>query len=225
MKRPYTAAAGSGLTSIGLFNSTRIRGITIDNPTSGWIFVVEIRDFCPPYTLQWTRDLEFAGNAITVTYGAGPSGQVNTITGDPYTVTLDSEPVGNSPGVGQQFIDKFTPVLNFADNDRLVHSATGGTGTITLVAASASLRYRLLTLTLSLGFGINTSASSSNVLCRLFSGANRVGTILLVPHATPVVSLVFPAGFDYPINTAIRYDALCNYADQLVNLAGTYQAI
>lgn len=111
MKRPYTAAPGVSLPSISLFNATPIRGIIVDNPSGGWLYIVEILDFCPPYTLQWKRDLDYAGSAITVKYGIGPASQISTNQGDAYAIVLDSEPVGNSAGFPSPFVKQFNPLL------------------------------------------------------------------------------------------------------------------
>lgn len=113
MKRPYTANPGTSLTSISLYNATQIRGVVIDNPSGGWLYVVEANDFCPPFKLGWARDLEYAGTALTVIYGRSPASQVSTTQGDPYTVTVDSEPVGLSAGVDAPFVTQFNPFLVF----------------------------------------------------------------------------------------------------------------
>lgn len=108
MQQRFTANPGTSLTSIQLYNATPILGVVVDNPTGGWLYIVELRDYVPPYTLQWSRDLEYAGSAISVVYGSAPSGQVSTNQGDPYTVTLDSGTVGASAGVPSSYIQQFT---------------------------------------------------------------------------------------------------------------------
>jgi hypothetical protein len=122
MKRPYTANPGTNLISISLFNATPIKGVVVDNPSGGWLYIVELNDFVPPYTMAWARDLEYAGSALTIRYAIAPATQVSTQFGDPYTVTLYSDPVGASAGVPSQFIDQFNPIkLAF-----LTHTFTPG---------------------------------------------------------------------------------------------------
>lgn len=122
MQRPYRAAPGVSLPSISLFNATPIKGVVVDNPSGGWLNLVELNDFVPPYTMAWARDFEYSGSALTVNYAVSPAGQVSTQFGDPYTVTLYDQPVGSSAGVPSQFIDQFNPIkLAF-----LTHTYTPG---------------------------------------------------------------------------------------------------
>lgn len=135
MKRPYTAAPGVSLPSISLFNSTPIKSVIVDNPSGGWLYIVELKDFVPPYTLAWSRDLEFSGSAITVQYGVTPAGQISTQQGDPYTVTLVDVPSGTSAGVPSQFIDAFTKFLGIQSPDLPIVNGQSGVLNFNIVPA------------------------------------------------------------------------------------------
>lgn len=228
---PFVSAPGVVLTgdleAISL-PAGHARGIVIDNPSGSWLTVFPLYDFVPPYTIGWARDFPMSIASATVRYTDGPSGQISTQQGDPMSIALDTDPVGSSdgsPAPGATFIEQFTPVLAFADLDRVVFAATGGTGSVILVSGITGKRHRLLTLTPTLQFGTATTQSASNVWFRMsdFSGRPSL-RCLLTPHA-PFAIFTFPLGLDFPIGLSIAYDAITNYADQRISVVGSYQVI
>lgn len=223
MKLPRTVAVGSDLISATM--QLPIHGIVIDNPSGGWLFVVEANDFCPPYTLQWSRDLEYAGTAITVRYGQSPAGQVSTRQGDPYTVTLNSEPVGNSPGVAQQFVEQFTPVQT-ANTQQTINFL--GFIPITIAPAIANKRYRLLAASLILDISATTglsydSSTAIEIFDSLGGGGNVQIPLHLTGHSQP--SDHFVGEVDFPVGSGISMSGATEYANTDIILSITFQII
>lgn len=223
-----TVPRGTGDVEAISLPAREARGIIVNNPSGSWLTVYPLHDDVPPYTLLWSRDFPMSVANATVRYDNGPAGQVSTQDGDPFTVWLDTDPVGTSDGTpapGKPFVQGFTPVLNFADLDRLVQAASGGTGLVGLVPGVAGVRYRLLTLTPTLQFGTSSTQSASNVYFRMSNSGGRPPQRVLLTPRVPVVPLIFPLGLDYPAGGSIDYSAITNYADQLITVTGTYQVL
>ena len=232
MKQSFTANPGVSLTSIQIRGGVPLHGIVIDNPSGNWLFVVELLDYCPPYTLGWSRDFDYAGSAITIRAGNGPSGQVGTNAGDAYTVTLNTDPVGFSAGnvsggggSGSSFIQNFTPTLS---NVTVILCFTSTFNHIGFIAnPGGNKRIRLLTVFAHLGIpaGVaivgRTWRSPCNVAFISFDGA--ISVYLRVSEATPFV--VMPVNMDTTPNTSLDLWGQADWADTNVTMGAIYQLI
>lgn len=219
MKLPRVVAVGSDLVSATM--QLPINGIVIDNPSGGWLYVVEADDYCPPYTLQWSRDLQYRASAITVRYGKSPAGQISTRQGDPYTVTLDSEFVGNSSGVAQQFIENFTPVLTAVRANLTVGVLSGGI-VPGFIAAVTNKRIRILTATASLD---PADVSESPTIVSLDDSLGSGYSIPLVLNGRDQPSDKFVGIFDLPISAGLNINAGTDWANVIVNISVQYSLI
>lgn len=219
MKRPYTVAVGTDLVSATL--QVPINSIIIDNPSGGWLYVVEANDFCPPYTIQWTRDLEYRATAITVRFGQSPANQVSTTQGDPYTVTLNSEFIGNSQGSAQQFIENFTPVLTAVRANLTVGVLTGGI-VAGFIPAVANKRLRILTATTSFDPAV---VGESPTIVSLDDSLGLGYSIPLVLNGRDQQADKFVGVFDLPIGAGLNLNASTEWANVLVNTSVQYNRI
>lgn len=228
---PFVSAPGLVLTGDLVAMSLpagHARGIVIDNPSGSWLTVYPLFDYVPPYTLGWSRDFPMSVASATVRYTDGPSGEISTLAGDPMSVALDTDPVGasdGSPAPGQAFITGFTPVLGFSDLDRQVTALSGGTGSIVLVAGIAGKRLRVFSILPTLQFGTLATQSASNVYFRMGSTGGRPPQRVLLTPRVPCVPIIFPQGLDWPVGLSVFYDAITNFADQLITVTGSYQVI
>ena len=223
MKNKRTVAVGSDLISATM--QLPIHGIVIDNPCGGWLYIVEANDFCPPYTLQWSRDLEYAASAITIRYGQAPAGQVSTQQGDPYTLTMDSEFVGNSPGSAQQFIDKFTGTLtaNFAGTIGVLAFPA-----VTILVGVTNKRIRMKTATVMLDqsqtAGLSYDAGVSMLLSDALSGGGNVQIpMYLSGHDHPIDHFI--GDVDFPVSSGINLSGTSEYRNTDIICSVTYQLI
>lgn len=234
MKQSYSALPGVSLQSITLPAGNGIKGVAIDNDSGGWLYVVELRDWCPPYVHNWTRDMDYTGSAITVQYGTaptggaivtGPSAQVVTNQGDGYTVTLYDSQVGYSNGTPENYIEQFTPVLSVSLH---YQPSTAGT-TAAFLPAVPGKRYRLLTVNTQLtntGTGTPATDASSPVNWSIKSAVTNIilciGAIggmgdLGTPQTLPV---------DAPVGEGLNMVGTSSYAQgNGFVLTATYQLI
>lgn len=141
MRFSFTANQGVSLESKSLPNGALIAGILIDNPGGQWLYVVSEQQYIPPYTIGWSMPLSYEQASITVKSGISPAGQVGTIQGDAWTLTLDSTPVSVSAGgPTSQFIQQFTPQFN-ANVSLLARTSIATSAAI--LPSNTSKRYRL----------------------------------------------------------------------------------
>lgn len=102
-----TVPVGVDLQAFGTPGGQAVSGIIIDNPSGDWLLVQPGNNlFVPPYQMGWAHSFlptTASVNVLATTFGAAralpPAGQVSTLQGDPYTVKLYDEPVGESNGV------------------------------------------------------------------------------------------------------------------------------
>lgn len=165
---PFNAVAGVDLLSKALPNGGMIRGIQIDNPTGSWLYIVSERAYCPPYTVGWAMPLTYGQSAITITAGNGPSGQIGTDVGDPWTLYLFDEEVESSAGVPYQFVQNYSPTLLAGQT----FTIPTGSALINqnLVSAVVGRQLRIISAAMSYNdFGNFITPQDSSVVCALFS--------------------------------------------------------
>lgn len=151
MQKVYTASPGASIQEASLPNGSLIRGISVDNPSGSWLFVKSEMVFIPPYTLGWALALSYAQTSVSVVAGPGPAGQTSTSAGDPWNLTVVTEPLSPSQGVptpGKNDIIPTAQSSNFAFNG-LTAIAANHTDIFNLVPGVAGKSVRLLTLSLS----------------------------------------------------------------------------
>lgn len=175
MKELFQFAPGSNAQSVSLSNAAPIRGIQIDNPTGGWLYVVSEKVYVPPYTIGWSLPLSYDQTSVNVNYGNGPAGQVGTNQGDNWTIILFNEEVDQSAGAQYQFTSGFASTIALTGNQYdLIASNSYSISNQIIIPAIAGTRIRLHSLFISrivrsagwrppLSF-IFTSSGTNNIL-------------------------------------------------------------
>jgi hypothetical protein len=215
MKRPYTANPGVNLVSISLFNATGIKGVEVDNPSGGWLYIVELKDYVPPYTLAWARTLEYTGTSLNVNYGISPAGQVSTTQGDPYTVTLYDEPITDSAGVPApgQFISNFTPPTGVFSNAANVN--TNSIFSVQIAPAVAGRRYRVTSFGVTRWSQGTTNAIDSPFWVELATDAagNNPKYRRGIAQNEKGIGEAWAPGLDFEVGLALRLNMQADWAD------------
>lgn len=126
MREIRTFAPGASALSVALSNAAPIRGIQVDNPSGGWLYVVSEQQWVPPYTIGWAMPLSYDQSSITIQYfTTGPASQVGTTAGDNWTLTVFDEAVAQSDGSQYQLNTGFAPLITSGGRNLVLNSANG----------------------------------------------------------------------------------------------------
>lgn len=230
MKQDFTAAVGASLLYKSLPNGTPIRGVVIDNPTGGWLYLVSENQWIPPYTNGWSMPLTYEQTSVNVEYrNVGPAGQISTqqgTTDSPWRLELNSEVVdADAGGPTSNFVEQFTPVLR-AQSNAVFRTNTGLINT-TLIAAVPNKRIRLLTLE---AMPFNNLAGAvafvgSTYITYLDINGAAVADFFLSPY-NPNPNRIWPVGVDLPTGSQLEYagNLVAIHRTQILSIA-TYQLI
>jgi hypothetical protein len=210
MQKQFTAAAGTSLVSISLPNGTPIRGIQIDNPSGSWLYVSSEQQYCPPYTIGWAVMLSYSNSSVNVTAGNGPSGQVGTIQGDPYTVYLDSEAVAPSTGQPYQFTSEFSQNTLTASAATFVGSNLGINATV--IPAVANKRIRVVSVNVSCRELRSSDAICSVLLSDFPVTAIYLGVAIGGPAGRTFSQVYTDGSMDFPVGAGMQMTASLNFA-------------
>jgi hypothetical protein len=227
MKLEFTAAPGVGLASKSLPNGTPIKGITIDNPSGSWLYIVSERQFVPPYTIGWSMPCSYEQSSVTVNAGQSPAGQVSTTQGDPWTLILDSEPVNaDTGGPTKAFIDQFTPTLYAAVGPQVIQKSVVNFNVLD-IAAIPGKRIRVLGWSAIVGpdNDPNTDIVSLTKLV-LFDSLTAVDYIELGgADRRSSDSRIFVPGIDFGVGDYLKVTGRTTWLNVSVNTSVKYQII
>jgi hypothetical protein len=200
VKKTFWANPGENLEDVMLPNGNVMRGITIDNPSGTWLYVVSERAYVPPYTLGWATALQYSAASITVKSADGPSGQISTLQGDPWSLTLDEDETSASAGVpapNKGFIENFTPVLYAATSIPQRLNISDVFVDIIQITGIANKRLRLLDWAVFLDGDWTSSIKAS-----IFEGANTIDKTQLT-ESTISYSRTFVPGIDCTVGNGL----------------------
>lgn len=214
MKLDFTATPGQSLLYKSLPNGEPIRGIVIDNPTGGWLYVVSENQWVTPYTNGWSMPLTYMQSSINIEYrSVGPAGQTSTqqgTTDSPWRLEINSEEVDSSSGgPTNNFIDRFTQVLSA--NGTAHAPAFIGPGTFTeALPAVPNKRYRILSIessqnpvTLGGTTGRNSISSITSFYVQWFSGTKTIHNVFISAENRTDFA-IYPLGIDLDVNAPLR---------------------
>lgn len=226
MRQTFTIPVGGDLVAASL-SSGQLRGVIIDNPGGAWLQLFPTYDFIPPYVLGWATTIPAAASITVKTIPTGPSGQISTLKGDPYTVTLDSEPVtisGGVPAPGASYVAGFTPVASWSET----FSATIGAGSSGLIVSpNAGQRFTILSLAAEYIINPTGSSGQSPVQVLLSSNPPTAGVFLtgfLSPEKRSF-ERSFGDGINWPINVGFQCEGVSTWCDELIRYSVSYMVL
>lgn len=228
MRQTFTVAVGDDLDAASLA-SGQLRGIIIDNPSGAWLQLFPTYDFIPPYVLGWATTIPAAASITVRTIATGPSGQISTLKGDPYTVTLDSEPVSLSGGVpapGASYVAGFTPVVSWSET--FMATTTGSSSIV--VNPNAGQRFTILTFAAEYvippigGAFQNAGASPVTVILQSLPAAGIFLRASLSPEKRSF-ERTFGAGVNWPIDTGFYCSGESSWCNEYINFSVSYMVL
>lgn len=208
MRQLFSAAPGQSLPSVALSGGTVIRGISIDNPTGSWLLVQNSLDYIPPYTLGWSKTLEYSAPSLTVLAGNGPTGQVGTATGSNWTLTIDSDPVTDSlgsPAPGTAFVATGTDsIQQVASNILCPRSGVGG-GSPNIIVPLPNQRVRIYLVE----FTTNDFSDNGGATVQVFDTPITTVVTAAITRDKPNDRISFgETGLDFPLGSPISAGGL-----------------
>lgn len=208
------ANVGEDIRSLGA--PWQIAGITVDNPSGSWLLIPNIGNI-PPYTMGWATSPVPTVMVIDVLFSESPSGSPSTLTGQPITVTISDDPVGESNGLpsGAQQSDspigagiQFSGIVLVDTTPNTLLPVIDGTR---IVPIRLTVSYNMSTLGGSLGPSILTPRGVSQIHGSEFDPATTLAdtifTLSISPEA-PAFEYIFTAGYIMPSGTTLRIQVL-----------------
>jgi hypothetical protein len=219
-------AAGKSAIQQSLYNSTPIRGVSIDNPTGSWLLLKSEQAYVPPYTIGWAMPLTYEQSSIDVVAGAGPSGQIATVAlgNDKWSLTLDSDPVAQSEGSVTKLNTGFTPPVMTSVNGTTTSVLSGSSAYIT--PGTAGTRLRLKRVTVLQYSQILTGPCDSDCLFWLqHDGAGSQYIDSCVLEGVDSHTFDFGEGYDVPVGAGILWNAQPTFHNTFIGVYSTYEQI
>jgi hypothetical protein len=194
-----------------------IRGITVDNRSGSWLWISELEQYVPPYTLGWRRGLRWVARTINVRFVTAPRGTIpSTEVGEPVYVWLANYDVTDDEGT--QVIAAREPEI-FITGDNLIASAAPGYQESARQIdnlATESVRLYMLEMYNDVPYQTGSQRVLGAIYCNVHqrtpSGsvlANPLKRMLLTPNKE-IDHFIFPGGRQLPVG----YDIVFRYGSR-----------
>jgi len=191
-----------------------IQSMSVDNNSGSWLFVETLHQWVPPYTLGWTRNLDWQTRAVSIASRTGPNGLVSTSAGEDVVVTLSDGHVP-SPSNGVSYVNKSGQpegVLTYYNN--VLAGETYNTITVpTGVTATTRVRLFRATALLHSADPANVPRPSlpiRNVFVRIATSGVALSSnfpgFMVVTYNNPIDRIVWTPPLDLPLGKPLVFD-------------------
>lgn len=206
----FIHAVGDDFRSLSTY--FQIAAIRIDNPSSSWLRVSGVEQFVPPYTLGWTYDITPTMLNLNILFVDSPSRTPSKLVGDPVTIYLYDEPIGNSSGFASGATEYQQPGVGDVQY-RLDSFLLVDTGLTIGATVTPSPGFRFVLVSLTVAMGLATAAAGqvmrTPVQVNLVDGfgAQLFPPIVLSPES-PMAGPLAPTARSLNVNGTIEFSGL-----------------